>query len=70
MANDIGAFFATEDNETLAAASIHQHIQRYWDGRMKARMVEHFNETNGAGLEGAVRAAVRKLAEERTAVKS
>ena len=70
MANDIGAFFATEENEALAAASIHQHIQRYWDGRMKARIVDHFNETNGTGLEGAVRRAVQKLAEQRAAVKS
>ena len=66
MANDIGAFFASEDDETLAATSIHQHLKRFWDQRMKSRIVAHYAETGGLGLEGAVRVAVRKLSEEQS----
>ena len=67
MANDIGAFFSSEDSEELAAASIHQHLKRYWDPRMKAQIVAHYNQTGGTGLAGAVLVAVRLLAEEKAA---
>lgn len=64
MANDIAAFFVTE-SEAAAADNIRQHIKRYWDPRMKAQIVAHFNETRGAGLEGPVLIAIRALAAER-----
>lgn len=63
MANDIAAFFVTESAEA-AADSVRNHIKRYWDPRMKAQLVAHFNETRGAGLEGPVLAAVKSLAAE------
>lgn len=67
MANDIGSFFASETDQNVAAASIHQHLKRYWDPRMRGRIIAYFNETNGAELEGPVRAAVQRLAEETAA---
>ncbi len=39
MANDIGAFFANEEDQSVAAESIRQHIQRYWDPRMRSRII-------------------------------
>ena len=64
MANDIGSFFASEADPAVAAAAIHQHIRRFWDPRMRSRIVAHFNETGGEGLEGPVRNGIKLLAEE------
>lgn len=66
MANDIGAFFASEADQAVAAEGIRQHIKRFWDPRMRARIVEYFKETGGVELEGPVRAAVQRLTEETT----
>ncbi|MDY6947420.1 MAG: formate dehydrogenase subunit delta, partial [Pseudomonadota bacterium] len=55
MANDIGSFFASETDQDAAVTSIQLHLKRFWDPRMRARIVAYFNETGGAGLEGAVR---------------
>lgn len=67
MANDIGSFFASEPDPSVAAESIRQHIHRFWDPRMRARIVEYFKETGGEELEGPVRAAIQQLAEETAA---
>lgn len=67
MANDIGAFFASEEDQNVAIASIHQHLRRFWDPRMRSRIVAHYNETGGADLEDRVRTAVQRLAEETAA---
>lgn len=64
MANDIGAFFASEVDQNVAAESIQLHIHKYWDPRMRSRIIAHFNETGGNDLEGPVRAAIQRLAEE------
>ena len=67
MANDIGSFFASETDQNVAASSIHLHLKRYWDPRMRTRIIAHFNESGGVGLEGPVRTAVQLLAEETAA---
>jgi len=64
MANDIGAFFASETDQNVAADGIRQHIRKYWDPRMRSQIIAHYKETGGAGMEGPVRAAVQRLAEE------
>ena len=67
MANDIGSFFASEADQSVAAENIRQHIHRFWDPRMRARIVEYFKETGGVELEGPVRTAIQRLAEEAAA---
>ena len=67
MANDIGSFFANETDQNVAAENIHLHLKRYWDPRMRGRIIAYFNETNGAELEGPVRTAVQRLVEETAA---
>jgi formate dehydrogenase subunit delta len=67
MANDIGSFFASEADPNVAATSIHQHLKRYWDPRMRVRIIEYFKETGGVDLEGPVRTAVQRLVEETAA---
>ena len=62
MANDIGAFFASEPDPQAATAAIHNHLKRFWDPRMRAQIVAHYHEARGAGLEGPVLKAVQLLA--------
>lgn len=70
MANDIGSFFASETDPSVAANSIHLHMKRFWDPRMRGRIISYFKETGGQGLEGPVLTAVRRLAEETQTVKA
>jgi len=60
MANDIGDFFIAEVGPAEAPASIALHLQRYWDPRMRAAIIEHVKQ-GGADLRPAVVAAVRSL---------
>ena len=63
MANDIGAFFAAEPSREEAARAVLNHIQRFWDPRMRREMLEHFR-AGGEGLDEPARGAVALLAEE------
>lgn len=67
MANDIGSFFASEKDQNVAAESICQHIRKFWDPRMRSRIIEYYHETGGKDLEGPVRAAIQRLAEQAAA---
>ena len=60
MANDIGTFFDGEVGPAESPASIAQHLQRYWDPRMRAQIIAHA-ATAGAGLSPSARAAVEML---------
>ena len=61
MANQIGKFFAPQ-REGDAVAAIADHLQKFWDPRMRAAIVAHL-EQGGEGLEGPVRQAVGRLEE-------
>jgi formate dehydrogenase subunit delta len=61
MANQIGKFFASQGPE-LAAAGTADHIQKFWDPRMRAQILAHL-KAGGAGLDPAVRAAIGSLTE-------
>ena len=59
MANQIGRFFTPQrDGDPVAA--IADHLEKFWDPRMRAAIVEHLAK-GGAGLDGPVRAAVGRL---------
>jgi len=58
MANQIG----TPQREGDAVAAIADHLQKFWDPRMRAAIVAHL-ERGGEGLEGPVRQAVGRLKE-------
>ena len=60
MANDIGNFFDGEFGTQESPASIALHISRYWDPRMRARIIAHA-AGGGAGLSPTALAAVRTL---------
>jgi formate dehydrogenase subunit delta len=59
MANQIGKFFVTQGEEQ-AVPSIADHLQKFWDPRMRAQILKHL-EAGGAGLDPPVRRAVEQL---------
>jgi len=62
MANDIGAFFASEPDPQAAAAAIFSHLRRFWDPRMRAQIIAHYHDARGEGLDATVLTAVKMLA--------
>ena len=60
MANDIGHFFAAEPLRADAVAGIAGHIQRFWDPRMRRKIIAHL-VAGGAGLEDLSREAIATL---------
>lgn len=60
MANDIGHFFASEPQHADAVAGIANHIERFWDPRMRRQIMAHLDR-GGAGLEDPVREALVRL---------
>jgi formate dehydrogenase subunit delta len=65
MANQIGQFFATTDGAEQAAASVADHIKKFWNPRMRAAIVAHV-ATGNHGLDPLVRRAVEQLKEARS----
>lgn len=62
MANDIASFFAAEPERDLAVDGVCDHIRRFWEPRMRRRIIAHLHESNGAGLSELARAGVERLA--------
>lgn len=60
MANDIGHFFKAEPQRVDAIAGIANHIQRFWDPRMRRQILAHL-QAGGEGLEELPREAVASL---------
>jgi formate dehydrogenase subunit delta len=63
MANDIGAFFATDPDRHGATSNVANHLQRFWDPRMRRQIVSHYLDAGGAGLDEIPLAAVALLAQ-------
>jgi formate dehydrogenase subunit delta len=59
MANQIAAFFAAQ-GETRAVPQIANHIQKFWDPRMRTQIFTHL-AASGAGLDPLARAALERL---------
>jgi formate dehydrogenase subunit delta len=65
MANQIGAFFATQGHDR-AVPGIADHIAKFWDPRMRAQIFAHL-EKGGEGLEPNVKEALEALARRQSA---
>src|SRR5207237_609309 len=50
MTNEIGEFFAGTAEAPEAARAVANHLQRYWEPRMRAQIISYFEHRNGAGL--------------------
>jgi formate dehydrogenase subunit delta len=60
MANDISYFFASEPRREDAIAGIANHIEKFWDPRMRRQIEEHLAQ-GGEGLEALAREAIARL---------
>jgi formate dehydrogenase subunit delta len=58
MTNEIGAFFAGTTDPQQAARDVANHLQRYWDPRMRAQMLKYYEQRQGAGLSDIAKNAV------------
>lgn len=61
MANDIADYFASEPDRAAAVAGIATHLRRFWEPRMRTRIVAHL-DAGGDGLGDLARAGVQALA--------
>ena len=62
MANDIANYFHAEPDRKLAIDGIAGHITRFWEPRMRRKIIAHLTEQQGEGLNDLARAAVARLA--------
>jgi formate dehydrogenase subunit delta len=60
MANRIAEFFEAMPDEAEARDGVAQHLQRYWEPRMRRELVAHVQDNQGVGLRPLVLAAVRE----------
>ena len=61
MANDIADYFHSEPDRNLAVGGIVSHIMRFWEPRMRRKILAHYAEHDGEGLNELARAAVARL---------
>lgn len=59
MANQIGKFFVSQGKDK-AVAGIAEHLQKFWDPRMRSTIVAYVEAGDG-GLDPLVRDAVEQL---------
>jgi formate dehydrogenase subunit delta len=59
MANQIGKFFASQ-GQAVAVAGTADHLQKFWDPRMRSAILRHL-EAGGDGLDPVARSAVEAL---------
>ncbi len=59
MANQIGKFFVSQGRDK-APAAIAEHLNKFWDPRMRAAIIAHLR-AGGAGLDPPVRDAVKNV---------
>ena len=60
MVNDIAAYFAAEPDQEAAAQQVGQHLQRFWEPRMRSA-IRSYVESDGAGLSPLARRGVELL---------
>jgi formate dehydrogenase subunit delta len=58
MANEIGAFFATDEDLARAQAGVADHLRRFWDPRMRRELYGWLDDHGGEGLRPLVRDAI------------
>jgi len=66
MANEIGAFFEAEPDRAVALEGVANHIERFWEPRMRRELLRWVDEHNGEGLKELVLAAIQANREKLT----
>ncbi len=64
MANQIGAFFASQLDPEHARSDFAQHLKRQWDPQMRTALFAHLDATAGEGLNPFVLTALSGLREQ------
>jgi formate dehydrogenase subunit delta len=62
MANDISHYFAAEPDQAVGAASVADHLKKFWEPGMRKQIVMHLH-AGGEGLEPLAKVAVERLAQ-------
>ena len=60
MANQIGEFFEAMPDREQAQEDIAMHIRKFWEPRMRLRLLQHLNEQQGEGLSDIALAAFKQ----------
>jgi len=60
MANRIGDFFEAMPDADEARAGIAQHLQRFWEPRMRNELVAHLDTGEASSLKPIVSEAIRR----------
>ena len=63
MANDIADYFHSEPDRAAAIDGMVDHLTRFWEPRMRRKIVAHYATRHGEGLSELALAAVARLAE-------
>jgi formate dehydrogenase subunit delta len=61
MANDIGAFFEAMPDREQAARDMANHINRFWEPRMKKGLFDYIQQHGDAELKEVARAAFKEV---------
>ncbi len=61
MANNISDFFSAEPDHEAAVKGMVDHLERFWERRMRVAIIQHL-EMGGGGLSDVARDAVARLA--------
>ncbi|WP_255840311.1 formate dehydrogenase subunit delta [Pseudomonas benzenivorans] len=59
MANQIGAFFASQPNAAQARADFAVHLKKQWDPQMRVALYAHIDASAGEGLSAFALEAMR-----------
>lgn len=62
MANDIANFFHSEPDRAAGIEGVANHLRRFWEPRMRQKIIAHLRDHDGDGLNELARAGVSKLA--------
>lgn len=65
MANDIADYFSAEPDPATATTGVVSHIKRFWDPRMRRKLIAHLSQ-GGAGLNPLAKSAAEQIAAEQT----
>ena len=58
MANQIGRFFEAMPDRPEALRDLAQHIQKFWEPRMRQALLAHVDKDHGEGLRDIVAEAI------------
>ena len=61
MANDIGAYFISDKNHERARDGVRNHLERFWDPRMRAEIAAAIEEGRAEGLDPIALSAIRQI---------